>query len=94
MIGGNTRVNKDVPPYFLYSGFDVTPIGVNIIGLKRAGLSTPEIRPLKTAFRLLFKSRLAVGEALSRLETEASGPHVERLIEFVRSSTRGICRRN
>src|SRR6266700_2443692 len=38
MIGGNTRVNSDVPPYFLYSDFNVTPRGLNLVGLKRAGL--------------------------------------------------------
>ncbi len=94
MIGGNTRVNKDAPPYFLYSGFDITPVGVNIIGLKRSGLSALEMRPIKTAFRLLFKSRLPLDEALARVQAAASGPHVERLIEFVQRSERGICRRN
>src|SRR5512138_1058696 len=39
MVGGNTRVNADVPPYFLYSGFNVTPMGLNIVGLQRAGFS-------------------------------------------------------
>src|ERR1700690_2158956 len=37
MIGGNTRVNRDVPPFFLYSGFNVAAVGLNLVGLKRAG---------------------------------------------------------
>ena len=37
MIGGNTRVNSDVPPFFLYSGFNVEAKGLNLVGLKRAG---------------------------------------------------------
>src|SRR5271155_159346 len=40
MIGGNTRVNLDVPPYFLYSDFNVTPMGLNLVGLRRGGFST------------------------------------------------------
>src|SRR6202162_3982853 len=40
MIVGNTRVNLDVPPYFLYSDFNVTPMGLNIVGLRRTGFST------------------------------------------------------
>ena len=39
MIGGNTRVNLDVPPYFLYSDFNVSPKGLNIVGLRRAGFT-------------------------------------------------------
>ena len=37
MIGGNTRINSDVPPFFLYTGFNVEAKGLNLVGLKRAG---------------------------------------------------------
>src|ERR1022692_1249626 len=47
MIGGNTRVNSDVPPFFLYSGFDVAARGLNVIGLKRAGYKHADIAVLK-----------------------------------------------
>src|SRR6266446_3765178 len=43
MIGGNTRVNKDLPPFFLYSGFNVEPRGLNLVGMKRAGFATGQI---------------------------------------------------
>src|SRR5579863_10443493 len=43
MIGGNTRVNSDVPPFFLYSGFNVQAKGLNLVGLKRAGFSAKQI---------------------------------------------------
>src|SRR5690606_16672451 len=75
MIGGNTRVNKDVPPYFLYSGFDVTPMGINVVGLRRAGLTQSDMAPLKKAFRLLFLSRYPLEEAVARVEGECGGPH-------------------
>ena len=94
MIGGNTRVNKDVPPYFLYSGFDVTPMGVNTVGLRRAGFAQSDLAPLKKAFRLLFVWRRPLDEALAQIEAECSGEHIENLLAFVRRSTRGICRRN
>lgn len=94
MVGGNTRVNKDVPPYFLYAGLYVTPVGVNLVGLRRAGFTPDQISPLKKAFRLLFHDRRPLAEALARIEAELDGEHVERLVEFVRSSDRGICRRN
>src|SRR5215813_12642801 len=46
MIGGNTRVNSDVPPYFLYTDFNVRPYGLNLVGLKRAGVPEEDVRAL------------------------------------------------
>jgi UDP-N-acetylglucosamine acyltransferase len=94
MLAGSTRVNKDVPPYFLYGGLYVTPMGVNTVGLKRAGFSATDISTLKKAFRLLFRSRLSVDESLARIEAECEGEYAANLVQFVRSSNRGICRRN
>jgi UDP-N-acetylglucosamine acyltransferase len=92
MIGGNTRVNSDLPPYFLYSNFNVAAKGVNIVGLKRAGFSLDAIRTLKTAYRILFRSGLKQEDALHRIEMECASEHARHLVEFVRSSQRGICR--
>src|SRR5574341_960986 len=49
MIGGNTRVNADVLPFFLYSEFNVAPKGLNLVGLKRAGFTPADITALKNA---------------------------------------------
>jgi len=91
MIGGNTRVNADVPPYFLYSEFNVSPVGLNLVGLRRAGFSRDDIGALKRAFRLLFRSGLKRAEALERIEKEVPTEHARHLVEFIRSSKRGIC---
>ena len=92
MIGGNTRVNNDVPPFFLYSDFNVAARGLNIVGLKRARFTPTEIQRLKDAYRLLYRSSLKLEEALLRIETEFPSPHTLHLVNFVRSSKRGICR--
>jgi UDP-N-acetylglucosamine acyltransferase len=92
MIGGNTRVNSDVPPYFMYSNFNVAPKGLNLVGLERAGFSAAEISALKRAYRLLYRSGLKLAEALERIETEIGTEHAKHLVNFVRSSRRGICR--
>jgi UDP-N-acetylglucosamine acyltransferase len=92
MVGGNTRVNADVPPYFLYSGFNVTPMGLNVVGLQRAGFDQGAIVILKRAYRLLFRSGLKLDAALSRIQVECDSTHARHLVEFVRSSERGICR--
>jgi UDP-N-acetylglucosamine acyltransferase len=92
MIGGNTRVNSDVPPYFLYTDFNVKPRGLNLVGLKRAGLTEPEIKALKSAYRLLYRSGLKLEEALRRIESEVPTHHTLHLVKFIRGSERGIAR--
>ena len=92
MIGGNSRVNSDVPPFFLYSDFNVAAKGLNLVGLRRAGLTAGEIATLKAAYRILYRSGLKLGEALARIETEHPSEHTRHLVEFIRTSKRGICR--
>ena len=92
MIGGNTRVNSDVPPFFLYSGFNVAAKGLNLVGLKRAGLNPKQIAALKAAYRLLYRSGLKLEDALRRMEAEVGGDEAAHLVKFIRASKRGICR--
>lgn len=93
MIGGNTRVNLDAPPYFLYSDFNISPKGLNLTGLRRAGFSLSEIKNLKEAYRLLYRSNLRLEEALTQIETDFRSEHTLHLVSFIRQSKRGICRR-
>ena len=92
MIGGNTRVNSDVPPFFLYSGFNVEAKGLNVVGLKRAGYKASDVAVLKKAYQLLYRSGLKLDEALARIESEIPTPETLHLVQFVRRSERGICR--
>ncbi len=92
MIGGNTRVNMDVPPFFLCSGFDVEAKGLNIVGLKRAGFTLEQVGRLKKAYQILYRSGLKLDDALSRIETELPDENVQHLVRFIRGSHRGICR--
>jgi UDP-N-acetylglucosamine acyltransferase len=92
MIAGNTRVNSDLPPFFLYAGYNVEAKGLNLVGLKRAGFTPGEIQSLKAAYRILYRSRLKLEVALERMEVEVTGPSVLHMIDFIRSSKRGICR--
>jgi UDP-N-acetylglucosamine acyltransferase len=94
MVGGNTRVNSDLPPFFLYSDFNVAAKGLNTVGLKRAGFSLGEVRKLKSAYRILYREGLKQEEALAKIESELPGEHTEHLINFIRRSKRGICREN
>ncbi len=91
MVGGNTRVNADLPPYFLYSDFNVAPKSVNVVGMRRAGLSVEDLRVAKECFRILYRSGLKMKEALERLEGIDSIV-AQDIAQFVRSSERGIAR--
>jgi UDP-N-acetylglucosamine acyltransferase len=92
MIGGNTRVNSDVPPFFLYSGFNVAAKGVNIVGMKRAGFKAAQVATLKKAYQILYRSQLKLNDALSRIEAELPSEETRHLVAFIRRSERGICR--
>jgi UDP-N-acetylglucosamine acyltransferase len=92
-MGGFAATGKDIPPYMLASRAPATLHGPNLIGLKRNGFSAEAIQAIKKFYRIFFRSGLTVQEAIekTRLEVELL-PEVERLIEFVSSSNRGITR--
>jgi UDP-N-acetylglucosamine acyltransferase len=92
MIGGNTRVNLDVPPFFLYSGFNVEANGLNLVGLKRAGFAAAQVGQLKKAYQILYRSGLRLEAALAKIETEIPDDNTLHLVRFIRGSKRGICR--
>ena len=92
MVGGSVRVNKDVPPFFLYSGLYVAPVGLNKVGLRRAGFTQDRIARLRLAYRILYQSNLKLKDALVQLETTLGGEDVDYLVAFIRRSKRGICR--
>ena len=92
MISGSTRVNLDVPPFLLAANFNISAHGLNLVGLKRAGISPEAIGQLKKAYRILYRSQLVLQEALERIEQEIPTPEAQHLVEFIRRSERGICR--
>ena len=92
MIAGNTRINSDVPPFFLYAGYNVEAKGLNLVGLKRAGYKASDVSVLKKAYQILYRSGLKLQEALARIEAEIPTPETLHLVGFIRRSERGICR--
>ena len=93
LVGGGAMVAQDVPPYTLAQGDRARLRGLNLVGLRRAGFSPQVIQALRTAYRILFRSKLRRAEAIQQVE-EACGHvlEVRRLLTFVRESSRGICR--
>ena len=91
MVAGNTRVNLDLPPFFLFAGHDARPVGLNAVGLKRAGFTLAQLAAIKQAYRLLYKSVLRLEDALVRIE-EIDDENARHLVAFIRRSERGIAR--
>lgn len=91
-IGGGSRVPQDVPPYCRVVGNPSPKLyGLNSVGLERRGFSDDTRKALKRAYRILFNSSLTLSEALEKVESEVeSSPEVRHLLDFVRSSERGV----
>jgi UDP-N-acetylglucosamine acyltransferase len=91
MIAGNVRVNSDLPPFFLYSDFNVAAKGVNVVGLRRAGFDADGLAKVKEYYRLLFRSGFKKDEVCRQLEAYGTEAAIH-LARFVRESQRGIAR--
>jgi UDP-N-acetylglucosamine acyltransferase len=90
MIGGGSKVNLDVPPFFTVDGVPARAVGLNVVGVKRAGVGEDDLRVLKQAYRLLYRSKLPRADALAEIEA-LSNPYARRVADFVRESERGVC---
>jgi UDP-N-acetylglucosamine acyltransferase len=91
MVGGMSRVPYDIPPYTIGAGIPFKFGGLNIIGLKRHGFSLETRRELSKAFKLTFRSKLLIDEALLKIEEEVEPlPEVLHWLEFCRQSKRGL----
>lgn len=90
-VGGGLRVPKDVPPYILAADEPLTYEGINRVGLSRRGFSPETMMKLRQAYKLLYRSGLNVSQALSQIEaTVELIPEVQDIIQFIRTSERGI----
>lgn len=92
MVGGLSRVNRDVPPFTLVKG-DSEIWALNLVGLRRAGVSAAAQRQLSQAFKLLFGRRHTLPVALTLVAEHCTptSPELQHLLGFLKSSTRGIC---
>jgi UDP-N-acetylglucosamine acyltransferase len=88
MVAGMSRINRDVPPYMLAEGNPAKVRSLNLVGLKRKGLTTTEIKDLKTAFKLLYRQGLPIETAISKLDTIVDSPYIQHLRNFLQLSLR------
>jgi UDP-N-acetylglucosamine acyltransferase len=93
MIGGGSRIPQDVAPFTLVAGNPAVAYGLNTIGLSRRGFSEEAIKALKAAYRILFRKKILISEALELLrQNGAATPEVQQLVAFIQASERGVTR--
>ena len=93
MIGGGSRIPQDVAPFTLVAGNPSRCYGMNVVGMERRGFSPESIRAVKQAYRILFRQKLTVSEAVKRVKDEVPfTPEVKDLINFFLTSERGVTR--
>lgn len=91
MIAGLSRVVKDVPPYSIVEGNPAALTGLNMVGLKRAGLSFETQNAVREAYELLFLSNRSIKSAIEEIRSEnKTTPEVELLLKFLETNERGI----
>lgn len=91
ILGGCTKVVKDIPPFMTADGNPAEVRMINKLGLERAGFTEATQAAVKQAFRILYRENLITSKACERIEQElGSVPEVQALLAFVRSSQRGI----
>lgn len=89
MIGGNSKVVQDCLPFVITDGMPARARGLNVVGLRRAGVAASQMRALKEGYRLLLRAGLPLEAALERMAA-LQDPLVDEMAAFARSAKRGF----
>jgi UDP-N-acetylglucosamine acyltransferase len=93
ITGGCSKIVQDVPPYMIADGNPAVIRGINRVGLERHGFDSQSLKLIKDAHRILYRSNLNLQQAVEVMQVElAPGPDLDRLMEFLQTSSRGIIR--
>jgi UDP-N-acetylglucosamine acyltransferase len=92
-IANNTAVTRDVPPFVMTVGQPAEPHSINSEGLKRRGYTEEQIRNLRNAYRVLYRSSLKLTDAMAQLrELAVAQAEVQEFVDFIATSTRSLVR--
>lgn len=93
MVGGFSGIGQDIPPYMVASGARAKLFGPNTIGLKRHGFSDATIDTIKKAYRILFREKRTLNDALKKVQSDLpASTEIRHLVAFIKENKRGICR--
>ncbi len=89
MIGSCEKISQDVVPFCVIDDFPSKTTGINLVGLKRAGFTSEQRQNIKKAYKILFREKTTVKNALIRLETEfTDDENIKHIIKFVKNSVK------
>src|SRR5882757_2040307 len=92
-LAGGAIVQRDVPPYVMVAGNPAQPHMVNAQGLKRRGFDEEQVRNIRNAYRVLYRSDLKLADALEKLQPLAdTRSEIKAFVDFIRHSTRSLVR--
>src|SRR5213593_1436816 len=93
ILGAGSMVSKDVPPFCNATGGRARLHGLNIEVIRRRGFERRKIDALRKAYRIIFKSKLKIKNALEKVRQEVTpSAEIESLVSFIANSQRGVCR--
>lgn len=90
MVSALTAINKDIPPFVVCGGRPGVAQGVNVVGMRRAGIGPETRMEIKNAYKLLYRSGLNVSQAVLEIKKSLKSPEVAHMVEFIEASKRGI----
>ncbi len=95
MVQGGSKIAKDIPPFVMVGREPISYVGLNIVGLRRRGFTSERINGIQEIYRTLYTSGYNISQAVERIEQDLPATDDRELIlNFVRSSSRGIVRSN
>lgn len=90
MLSGGSMIPLDIPPYCIAQGERARLVGLNLVGMKRAGLSRETILEIRRAYKTLFRSGKRLQDAIEELEKLNPCKEVQHMLDFCKNSKRGI----
>ena len=93
ITGGCSKIVQDVPPFMIADGNPAEIRGVNLVGLERKGFPPEDVKLIKEAFRIIYRSKYNTAQAIEAIRKElAPNEAVGQIVEFIENSQRGITR--
>ena len=93
ITGGCSKIVQDIPPFMIADGNPAEIRGVNLVGLERKGFPAEDVKLIKEAFRIIYRSKYNTAQAIEAIRKElAPSEAVEQIVEFIEKSQRGITR--
>ena len=90
ILSGGAMLPLDIPPYCIAQGQRARLVGLNLVGMRRGGLSRETIMEIKRAYKALFRSGKRLQDAMAELEATHPCKEVQHIIDFCKTSPRGV----